>query len=229
MAAQSLERADFYVYVLFDEFAEPFYVGMGHGRRWLNHESEASKGKRTTKAAIIRRMLRAGWAWIPKVLVHEGLTAERAFSYEVALIAAIGRRPDGPLVNLTDGGEGGVNPSPEARAKMSPYSLSTEAQAQRNANVSAARTGKPLSPEHRAALRVPRSPRTAEHRAKIGDIHRGKTVSEETRARLRAAGLGKKLSPKTIAKRTASLKANRQPKGQLDIWINSPGAPFDIA
>lgn len=52
---------------------------------------------------------------------------------------------------------------------------------------------------------------------KLGDIgkRKGCVVSQETREKLRIAGLGKKLSPETIAKRTASVKARTTPRKRM--------------
>jgi hypothetical protein len=43
---------------------------------------------------------------VPYVKVREHITEAEAFETEIALIKAIGRFPFGPLVNMTDGGEG---------------------------------------------------------------------------------------------------------------------------
>src|ERR1700722_10246381 len=104
MADHPLVRSDFYVYVLFRENGSPFYIGKGCGRRWFSHEAEAKKLAITPKLAIIRKMLSNNLD-IPKIKVHENLDAETALAYEVALIAAVGRFPYGPLVNQTQGGD----------------------------------------------------------------------------------------------------------------------------
>lgn len=110
----------FYVYALFRENGVPFYIGKGQGDRWLVHEYHARATKRRdARCSIIRRMQSAGRD-VPKIKLHEGLTEATACAYEIALIAAIGRDNVGPLVNLTDGGEGksGWVTSPETRAKI---------------------------------------------------------------------------------------------------------------
>jgi hypothetical protein len=54
-------------------------------------------------------------------IVAEGLTVAEANAMEIALIARFGRRnlKTGPLVNMTAGGEGLVDPSPEVRERLS--------------------------------------------------------------------------------------------------------------
>lgn len=135
------ERRDYYVYVLFRrDNGQPFYIGYGKGRRWLDHEQEArcapGRHRRNNhKINIILSMLRDGLD-VPKIKIAEHLNISDAQNTEKAFIAAIGRYPNGPLVNLTDGGEGvpglpegtrqkfsasnrGKIPTPEHRAKIS--------------------------------------------------------------------------------------------------------------
>jgi hypothetical protein len=57
-------------------------------------------------------------------ILKEDLSWEDAQELEIFLIEQYGRRDlgTGPLVNLTNGGDGLINPSPEVRAKISIYS-----------------------------------------------------------------------------------------------------------
>jgi hypothetical protein len=97
------DKTVFYVYILFDWLGVPRYVGKGRGNRWINHERRSSAN--WMKDEFVER------TWmilgdIPKVKVSEQLSEHDAFAIELALIKAIGRFPNGPLVNMTDGGEG---------------------------------------------------------------------------------------------------------------------------
>ena len=110
-------RADFYVYILFRPNGHPCYVGKGKGYRWRAHY----RGKTRHNPHLRSIIINAGDE-IPCVIIRSSLTEEEAFEIERAFIAAIGRREDGgPLVNLTDGGEGrsGSVATAEAREKMS--------------------------------------------------------------------------------------------------------------
>lgn len=109
-------RSDFYVYMLFRENGTPFYIGKGCGPRWTDHERKQARYN-PYKDAIIHRLL-ATIGEVPKVKLHQHLTNDQAIAYEIALIAAIGRAPNGPLANLTAGGDGLVDPSPATLAKM---------------------------------------------------------------------------------------------------------------
>jgi hypothetical protein len=213
------DRTDFYVYVLFTETGQPFYVGKGCGRRWSGHEREARANTilpRANKAklAIIRKMLAAGLE-MPKVKIATNLTHERACEYEIAWIAALGRQPNGLLINQTAGGEGdqGKPKSAEHLAKLAAVS------ARAGAKISAALRGKPKSAEHCAKVAAALRGKTysAERRAKMSAARRGKPLSAafiakradrsaETCAKMRAAHLGKKHSAETRAKISAALR-----------------------
>lgn len=195
-------RADYYVYALFRETGEPFYVGMGRRHRWLVHETRARRGESTYKARVIRKMLAGGFSEVPKVKIAEGLTERQALTSEMALIAAIGRMPTGPLVNHTRGGGKvgtgnlGRGKSPETRAKLR-----------------AAMLGKTHSPESRAKMReVQRAVNkviSEEQRERCGSLNRGKTLSAKARANLRAFHLGRTHSPEHVAKVAAAFRGRR--------------------
>lgn len=107
----------FYVYILYREDGRPFYVGKGCGYRWRAHEWGSAKGD-THKDRIIERMKTLGIE-VQKKKVETGLTEGQAMELEIKLIAQLGREPHGPLVNLTDGGEGLSNPSISTKEKRS--------------------------------------------------------------------------------------------------------------
>ena len=89
----------FYVYIAFRLDGSPCYVGKGKGKRYLSHL------RRSHNPWLRRIVAKAGGA-IPIVVIRSGLSEPEAFEIEVALIRAIGRKGSGPLVNMTDGGEG---------------------------------------------------------------------------------------------------------------------------
>lgn len=184
--------AAFYVYILFDKQAIPRYVGKGKNRRATNH-------LRRSHNADVRRLVKNSGGDLPIVIVRDSITETEAFETEAALIAAIGRGMDGPLLNLTDGGDGvsGYKWTPEqiaaVRAARKGFILSPEARAK----ISAALSGVPKSPEHRAAAAAARKgigigqKFSQAHREAIGRAHLGKTRSPEAVAAMVAAHAAK--------------------------------------
>jgi hypothetical protein len=186
---------DFYVYVLFDAFGVPRYVGKGRRNRWLMHERSSDP-----KEFIERTWLMLGE--IPKIKVRENLYEADAYETEIALIAAIGRSPHGPLVNMTNGGEGG-NLTPEEHLKIS---IKGAAAAAKSPRAIAARR------ENMRQLNARMTPEQRSAKARPG----GLTVSNRTPAQLQAIGklisVGQRASwadPDKRAARLAKLKLAR--------------------
>lgn len=170
----------FYVYVLFRPWdGSPFYIGKGSGKRWLRH-----KHRSRHIANIIRKAADRGMD-IPAIKIRENLTEIEAFTIEHAFIKAIGRKPNGPLVNLTDGGEGasGAVRSAITRAKMSIIMKG-------NRNP----LGCKRSPETLEKLSMIQSNRSPTTIAKMRDANMGKILSDEHRRKLSSAKKGKSLS-----------------------------------
>jgi len=122
---------NFYVYIYLDprkpgiyryrdfEFDfEPFYVGKGKSSRWKieNHIDKNDNSKWLTN-----KINKIGIKNIIVKKIYTLLEELTAFNLEKELISSIGRKDLklGPLINFTDGGEGGSNPSQETREKRS--------------------------------------------------------------------------------------------------------------
>lgn len=213
---------DCYVYILYrDDGVTPFYVGMGRKNRWLDHERYARRG-RSHKDNIICRMLDRGTS-VPKKKFAEELTRHQAHLLEIELIEKIGRKPNGPLTNLTDGGEGvsGLAVSAKRRAELSanwkPHTPEVEKKRiaaciaaandpARCKRISDALKGKKKTAEHIANLSIAlrgrkMPPRSAEWRKSISDALLGKPKTAEHRAKLR----GRKMSAEAIEKMRLAL------------------------
>ncbi len=111
----TIPQPRFYVYVLARPNDKPFYVGKGSRYRINDHEREARTDCRCHKCNIIRKIWRNGGV-VRRYIVFTTNDEHDAFEYEKATIALHGRAN---LCNVTDGGEGPSNPTPEARAKIS--------------------------------------------------------------------------------------------------------------
>lgn len=103
------------------------------------------------------------------------------------------RSQDAGLLNLSDGGQGGVNPSAETRLKISESKI-----------------GKKRSPELVERMRVLKTGLKAseETRRRMSEAHKGRQVSEETRKKLSQAKLGTKHSEETKQKISDLHKGN---------------------
>jgi hypothetical protein len=107
-----------YTYIYYDPSRnnEPIYVGEGSkNRAWVHL-------RKKNKHPFVQRLQYMQKNNIKPVIgVYSGLDEEFAHLLEIELIAKFGRKDlgKGPLLNLTDGGEGQVNPSQEVRHKMS--------------------------------------------------------------------------------------------------------------
>lgn len=201
----------YYIYVMFRPWnGLPFYIGKGKGPRW-----NGAAGRNPHFKNIVARAERLGLE-IPKVKIRSHLTEDEAFRIEVAFIAAIGRGGYGPLVNLTNGGDGasGAKRSEATRKKMgiarigkAPTFKGRKHSIETRIKISKARSnmpleeriaignryrGKKLSPEHRKALSKAKKgkPLSASHIKAIADGNRGGKRTEETRARMSIAQLG---------------------------------------
>ena len=109
-----------YVYIYFRPCGTPLYVGMAQRKeRWRTHQ------KYQTNRHLWRTLQKAKREGLecPAVIFQSGLSWGQACELEIALIALFGRQNlgQGPLVNLTDGGDGalGLLASPETRQKLS--------------------------------------------------------------------------------------------------------------
>jgi len=239
----SLEKI-FYVYVLMDPLKpgpftysffgrkytfpfEVFYVGKGKGDRVTDHgrwaRTHPKPQKRQHKLNRIRKLHRLGLEPIEKkISMHEEECL--ALVKEMLLIEKIGRRltKDGPLTNLTPGGEGGAGAtrghpvSEMTREKLRVSQTGRKLSEAHKAKIStnSPRRGKKNSPEHSKAI--------AESNSRRKGISHRTLRSKETRARLSAIHKGKK---KPLSVSLAIAESNRRRKGEK----RGPMDPIAIA
>ena len=196
----------FYVYSLHRQCGAPFYVGKGQRNRIARHEQHTREGRRGQRFSIIRGIQKIGA--LVGYQIHGFFDDEdAAFAAEMALIAQIGRRLNGgPLVNLTDGGEGpsGFRQilSPETRAKLSAALTGRSKSPEHVAKVAAKRKGRTHGPEIR--LKISEAVRRPESMAKIAAARADFRHSAETIEKIRRIKLGTRASEATKLKMSAA-------------------------
>lgn len=208
---KSVPRSDFYVYALFREDGiTPFYIGKGRGNRMHAHEVEANTGT-FLKDRIIRKMRRNGTAVVPKEKLIEGLTDTMAKAVERDLIALLGRiGRGGILANLTAGGDGNSDPSPESRARRSAANVASwqnpETRQKRGSGISksllARRKTLGLGPTRRQRDEA-RKIRLQEERARKEACRAAERANKPPRVISNPKHLN---TPEMIAKRTATMR-----------------------
>lgn len=212
---QALDRlGEYYVYVLFDWQGVPRYIGKGKRARWNWHENRSDPYNWMKNEFIEQTFIMLGE--IPKIKVREHLSHEMAVEIEIALIKAIGRFPDGPLLNLTDGGEGVPG------ATQSDYTREA---------ISFAQRGVPETPEARTRIRE--AAQRPERRKKISEALTGIPQSPEHREKNRLKSLGTKHSEETKKKMSASRSGVLHPmygkhhteESKLKISLSRKGTP----
>jgi hypothetical protein len=180
-----MNASEFYVYVLFRRNGIPFWVGKGKGRRWTGHEQEARTSSRNDyRLNIIRAMQKKGLD-VPKIKIAEGLTEAEAFELEILFIRTIGRRPNGPLVNLSDGGEGSTgHKMPQSHKDfLINFHRGRKHSAETRAKISASNKGRvnPLASRQAQAAKIRGRKASEETRRKISVSHKGLPCAEGTR------------------------------------------------
>jgi len=173
---------------------EIFYVGIGQTEKRA-YDVKNRKNKHWKR--IIEK-----YGYIVEILLTD-ISWDQACEKEKELIAEIGRKDLklGPLVNMTDGGEGQNNPSEETRKKLQYKKTEQHRELLRNYQIGVkqsketiekrlatgfyktedykqkqreAHLGKPRSEETKQKLRKPKPPRTKEHSDKISQAKKGK-------------------------------------------------------
>jgi hypothetical protein len=94
-----------YVYGLFrPDDGCVFYIGLGRGDRAWQHAARRCRGRSLKDNLICELIDDRGFPGVPVVVLANNLTREAASALERAMIAALGRYPDGPLTNAQAGG-----------------------------------------------------------------------------------------------------------------------------
>lgn len=197
----------FYVYELADQNGVVFYVGKGKGNRMNCHESKARWGIQSKVCNKIRSIHASGGTVLKSVVFRTPSESE-AFQEEKSRIACHGRIS---LCNLTDGGDGPSNPSPEVREKLAAAHRGKKRSYETRERLRLSHLGLTHSKETKAKIAAKQ--RTIlkpwavgsgsnlregfkgkkwsdDHRRKFIAKRLGHTVSQETRNKIRLAKIG---------------------------------------
>lgn len=167
------------------------YVGKANNpeKRFLTHLCYTKKNRRGN---WIQSLLDKGQK--PLLEILDEVDVSHWPQWEVAYIQFF--RDEGfDLVNGNAGGEGGIDPAPEARAKMR-----------------AARLGTKASDATRAKLSIISYNMPDEQRAKLSVTQTGKKHTPEARAKISAAGLGRKHTLEARARMSIVQKGENNPR-----------------
>lgn len=180
---------------------KPIYVGIGKSlNRYKNHlyQARTNKGSNLYKNRVISAILNEGLEPVLLVLFKD-LESDVAGFIEEYLIESFKRKCNGgTLTNLTRGGEGLQDPSPETREKIRKSALNQSEEKRKS--ISESHKGKIISEETRQKLR---------------EINTGKKQSEET-IRKRMESMDKIRTDELHWKMGPSQRGKERPKEHSD-------------
>ena len=215
---------NFYVYIYLDprkyqygEYSfdyEPFYVGKGKDERCYVHLN--IYGKNHYKNNKIKKILFEGHDLKKYIIkVDENLSEQEAFELEIKLISLIGRKNDGPLTNLTDGGEGmcGYKFSDETKKKMSESATGKIMSIESRKKMSKAKKGKNFSKNHKEKISKGNKNKfvSDETKKKMSESAKRKYENIEERIKISKSLKGKKKSKETKKKMSEAKKGQTSP------------------
>lgn len=170
-----------------------FYIGKGSGNRIRSHKSRNPYWRSIVSKA-------GGFSY---QIIASGLNHSEAYAFEHLIISEIKKQTNVVLVNLTDGGEGGLNVSAETKQKQRLAKLGRKLTQEHKQKISAANMKRVykrgykinLSEESRLARSKKASScvRDADFRLKIsiGKLNSGYKHSDETKSKISSSKKGK--------------------------------------
>lgn len=211
---------EYYVYILLDsskpgEFSygefkfdyEPFYVGKGKSSRIKNTLYDKSPFKKRK----ISKLKKLGFE-VLSIKLFENLSSSDALQKEIEIISLIGRRNLnlGPLVNLTDGGDGRLK---------SPHSQKSKDKISRN------RKGKGVGWKHsEKTLKLMSKNQTGEGNGFFGKTHTDKVKKEQSE---RVSGLDHPFFGKSHSEETLKVLKNHRKENISDEKIKEACQKFN--
>lgn len=183
--------------------------------RWRRHCEMRHNPEGSTCRALARAIAKHGTEAFTIEPLASARTSTDLMALERLLIAQWGTRaPAG--YNLTAGGEGGFDPSPETRERLSQAQRGRIVSKETCRRISEAKTGFRHSAETKKKMSAERKtrpiPAGLTMKGKFGPESGmfGKKHTDETRAKMSASHSGKKQSEETRAKRSATLTGKQK-------------------
>lgn len=166
------------IYAFIDDSGNPFYVGKTNDLkiRKQAHLYEVKKGNTLPKYNKLRKLLREGHEFSSLIVVLEkDIPYDQVDNKEIHHIRKL-REEGYKLRNLTDGGEGMSNPSPELVERLRQSKLGQKRSKESRKRMSDARKGIKFSTEHKKNLSIARRKRVTKQstRDKMSATSKGK-------------------------------------------------------
>lgn len=166
------------VYAFIDGEGNPFYVGKTNDLkiRKQAHLYEVKKGNTLPKYNKLRKLLGQGHEFNNLIIVlEEGIHYDQIDNKEIYHIQKL-REEGYRLRNLTDGGDGMSNPSPELIERLRQSKLGQKRSEESRKRMSEARKGIKFSDEHKKNLSIARKKRVTKQstRDKASATSKGK-------------------------------------------------------
>jgi len=215
---------NFNLYLIRNLLDGSMYVGKTSksiSTRWSQHLYAVRNGSKFHLHNAIRLYGANNFTIESLNLMDEDVSDEQSLNKAERLLIRL-LRINSKTYNLTDGGEGLSNPSPETRAKIS-LAMST----------------REVSPETRAKIGLANRNRTPETRRKISLGNMGRKISAETRSKLSLANsnpsaetrakigqAARNASPETRAKIGTSTTQRNHTRWHVNRGIVNPACPL---
>lgn len=206
------------------------YIGISTRpeKRWIEHSRNARNGMKTPLCDAIRAF---GFESVEKTILVK-TSSYMARVQERHYIARLGTKlPFG--YNMTDGGDGVINPTPELRKKCGLINLGRKLSAEHRAKIGASSRSKEVmtaAVKAKISAATKGKKRSAETRRKISEIQRGKVrgprdpmitakvieglrvhyLNPANRERMRIQATGRKMTAEQNAKNSAAKKLHWQ-------------------